>query len=242
MSKLPSFLSGSILTTVLCGCIIAVIIKQIFKRIFPIHVLTWAYPYAVLISSCFWDTLICAGNCSSGAHLLLAFVLISKLCLLPVVIMEEVELTAMGVATAPEVFNEIMERFGRYEQHPQSPEAVVMAAKVQDGSEQPRKLSPLAELQVVRAIGVAIVLEGSMHPTMELLLRHAIQYFGMKGKPALTEPRNLDSVPRFLSDMAKLSSDEQLVVMCVHLLTMMLDGEMDDPVRRLSAFHAVPFL
>ena len=53
----------------------AVIIKQIFKRIFPIHVLTWAYPYAVLISSCFWDTLICAGNGLGSAHLLIAVVL-----------------------------------------------------------------------------------------------------------------------------------------------------------------------
>lgn len=151
----------------------------------------------------------------------------------------------MGVATAPEVFNEIMERFGRYEQHPQTPQddeeveklerRKAEAAKVKDGSKEPRKLSPLAELQVVRAIGVAIVLEGSMHPTMELLLRHAIQYFGMKGKPVLVKPRELDSVPRFLSDMAKLSSDEQLVVMCVHLLTMMLDGEMDEPVSKSVA-------
>eukprot|EP01046_Picozoa_sp_COSAG06_P012894 COSAG06_NODE_769_length_12440_cov_7.241796_14_plen_47_part_01 len=31
--------------------------------------------------------------------------------------------------------------------------------------------------QVVRAIAVAIVLEGTMLPNQELLLRHAIQYF-----------------------------------------------------------------
>ena len=139
----------------------------------------------------------------------------------------------MGVATAPEVFNEVMERFERCEQHPQSAEAQEMGQRIKDGLAKPRKLSQLGQLQVVRAIGVAIVLEGSMHPTMELLLRHAIQYFGMKGKPLLSEPRNLDSVPRFLSDMAKLSPDEQLVVMCIHLLTMMLDGEMDDPVRNM---------
>ena len=35
---------------------------------------------------------------------------------------------------------------------------------------------PLWKLQCVRAVGVAIVLQGSMHPAMELLLRHAIQY------------------------------------------------------------------
>lgn len=37
-------------------------------------------------------------------------------------------------------------------------------------------LSPLGKLQVVRAVGVTIVMEGAMFPTMELLLRHAIQY------------------------------------------------------------------
>jgi|EP01043_Picozoa_sp_COSAG02_P007867 hypothetical protein len=36
----------------------------------------------------------------------------------------------------------------------------------------------LFQEQCVRAIGVAIVLHNSMHPAMELLLRHAIQYFG----------------------------------------------------------------
>ena len=111
-----------------------------------------------------------------------------------------------------------------------------MAAKVQQGYAEKRELSPLGQLQVIRAIGVAIVLEGSMHPTMELLLRHAIQYFGMKGKAMLVEPRNLDSVSRFLSDMAKLPPDEQMTVMCIHLLTMMLDGEMDDPVSMTRPF------
>ena len=186
---------------------LGVMIKQIFKFTLPIHVLTWANSYAATMSSCFWDTLICA------------------------VIMEQVELVAMGVSTAPEVFNEVMERFASYQQKGgvQTRASEAMAAKVQQGLAEKRELSPLGQLQVVRAIGVAIVLEGSMHPTMELLLRHAIQYFGMKGKSMLTEPRNLDSVSRFLSDMAKLPPAEQMTVMSIHLLTMMLDGEMDDP-------------
>ena len=75
---------------------LGVMIKQIFKFTLPIHVLTWANSYAATMSSCFWDTLICA------------------------VIMEQVELVAMGVSTAPEVFNEVMERFSSYQQHPQT--------------------------------------------------------------------------------------------------------------------------
>ena len=38
-----------------------------------------------------------------------------------------------------------------------------------------------AQLQLVRAIGVAVVVHGSMFSNMELLLRHAIQYLGLKG-------------------------------------------------------------
>ena len=40
----------------------------------------------------------------------------------------------------------------------------------------------LFQEQCVRAIGVAIVLHNSMHPAMELLLRHPIQYFGEYGR------------------------------------------------------------
>ena len=95
---------------------------------------------------CFWDTLICAR------------------------IMEEVEICAMGVACAPEVFNEVMDRL--------------------NAKRRGRPMSTLGQLQVVRAIGVAIVLEGSMHPTMELLLRHSIQYFGLKGSAMLRDPEH----------------------------------------------------
>ena len=50
----------------------------------------------------------------------------------------------------------------------------------------------LFQEQCVRAVGVAIVLHNSMHPAMELLLRHAIQYFGEYGR----DTDNCDSVPR----------------------------------------------
>ena len=38
------------------------------------------------------------------------------------------------------------------------------------------EISDLGKVQIARACGVAIVTNGNMYPTMELLLRHAIQY------------------------------------------------------------------
>ena len=76
---------------------------------------TWANSYACVISSCFWDTLICG------------------------VIMEEVELTVIGVATGPEVFNEIIDHY--QEEMRTRQEAT--------------GLSALCKLQVVRSIAVA---------------------------------------------------------------------------------------
>ena len=37
------------------------------------------------------------------------------------------------------------------------------------------EISDLGKVQIARACGVAIVTNGNMYPTMELLLRHAIQ-------------------------------------------------------------------
>ena len=46
-------------------------------------------------------------------------------------------------------------------------------------------LSKAGQMMVVRAIAVAIVLEGTMLPNQELLLRHAIQYFSLRGSSLL---------------------------------------------------------
>jgi hypothetical protein len=76
------------------------------------------------------------------------------------VIMDQVERRAHGVIAGTEVFNELLSTFDGA--------GVTRASR--------HKLSLLGKIQVVRAIGVAIVAHGSMYPTMELLLRHAIQY------------------------------------------------------------------
>lgn len=70
-------------------------------------------------------------------------------------IMKGAELRAIGVTTSIEVFNEIILKF--------------FPGYVVDTS----VLSEKARVQLLRAIGVAIVKKGAMFPTMELLLRHA---------------------------------------------------------------------
>lgn len=83
--------------------------------------------------------------------------------------MKGAEVQAIGVTTSVEVFNEIMDTFcPLYEDDPGS-------------------LSEIAKIQILRAIGVAIVKHGSMFPTMELLLRHAVNYLNMKKHKAVKE-------------------------------------------------------
>eukprot|EP01045_Picozoa_sp_COSAG04_P006474 COSAG04_NODE_319_length_16893_cov_23.060141_3_plen_865_part_00 len=67
--------------------ILSAVIKQIWKLFTPIHIVTWLNGYAAVISSMFWDTLIVS------------------------VLLEEAELLAQGVATAPEVFNAIIDGY-----------------------------------------------------------------------------------------------------------------------------------
>lgn len=165
--------------------ILGAVIKTVFKFTLPLHVAQWANSYACVISSCFWDTLICG------------------------VIMEEVELTVIGVATGPEVFNEIIDHYQeemRTNRHDES-------------------LSNMCKLQVVRSIAVAngTTHGDGWHSTTELLLRHVVECFDMVG--ARINPQEISSVPIFLSDLAKLDLMEQRVVMSTVLLAQLLDGE-----------------
>ena len=159
---------------------VSLIVKMILKGAMSAPHYAWATSYAAVVASCFWDTLIFS------------------------VAMQQVTLVAAGIATAPEVFNEILQIHGR-------------------------PLSRLGRMQAIRAVGVAIVLKGSMHPAMELLLRHAIQYFGLKGSAEMQEPGSLDSIPRFLSDLRKLPPEEQATVLSVHLLAQVMDGGVREP-------------
>lgn len=146
------------------------------------------------------------------------------------VIVHQAEIRGIGVYTSVELFNEILDLHF-------------------DSS---AEISQLGKLQIARAVGVAIVKQGSMYPTMELLLRHAIQYLGLRGKAAVSNPGILDNEMDFIMDLSgmdpedpdteSLSKEEQVVVLSVHLMALMLDGARPVLIHQSQAarLRAVP--
>ena len=71
-----------------------------------------------------------------------------------------------------------------------------------------------------------------MYPTMEMLLRHSIQYLHLRGKAAVSEPGNLDNEDLLLEymkkqqDGGKLNDEERVVAMSAFLLACIMDGDM----------------
>eukprot|EP01047_Picozoa_sp_COSAG01_P023720 COSAG01_NODE_1444_length_10282_cov_17.103506_2_plen_565_part_00 len=159
--------------------ILGTLIKLLLWQPFLSTVLyTWLNTHAPTVASLFWDCLIC------------------------VVIMDEVELRATGVASGAELFNSLLDDFAA--------DASAM---------QPSKH---CKLQIVRAIGVAIVEQGTMYPPMELLLRHAIQYFDLSAEAC--RAGDLDSAAVLKQEMVSLPLPEQQLVAHVYLLAVLLDG------------------
>lgn len=79
-------------------------------------------------------------------------------------------------------------------------------------------------MQILRAIGVAIVKHGSMFPTMEILLRHAVNYLNMKKNKAVSQSGVLDNEEALIEDFEAISLDESRAVLSVHMLCYVLDG------------------
>lgn len=124
-------------------------------------------------------------------------------------IMRRVGIRAIGVTTAVEVFNEIFDLYcPEYEANPST-------------------VSDIARVQILRAIAVSVVSSGEMFPTIELLLRHAINYFDMKKSAAVRDHGVIYHKADFLKDMKRLSQDERRAVLSVHMLCYVLDGTID---------------
>ena len=165
--------------------ILGVFLKKVMAASMDVSTYTIAASYSGLLSSCFWDVLVC------------------------MTIMGQVAVTCTGIATAPEVFNEILQHHASDTSTP--------------------RLSKPAELCVVRAVAVAIETQGTNAATMDLLLRHAIQFFGLGRSKAIEAPSSpLQSTACFLCELQQLRQDEQLVVMRVLLLAQILDGALED--------------
>ena len=122
------------------------------------------------------------------------------------VIMKNAEIRAFGVTTGVEVFNEILDVYcPSYESNPSS-------------------MSDRCKKQILRSVGVAIVKKGSMFPTLELLLRHAVNYLDMKTSKAVTAGGIIDDELALVDDMEYLTLDEHRACLCVHMLCHVLDG------------------
>ena len=63
-----------------------------------------------------------------------------------------------------------------------------------------------------------------MFPTMEILLRHAVNYLNMKKSKAVTQGGIIDDEAAMLEDFAKITTDESRAVLCTHMLCYVLDG------------------
>jgi hypothetical protein len=114
-------------------------------------------------------------------------------------LMVQARIRGFGVYASVELFNEIIDE--SYE-HPDTVDAVDV-------------IGPLAKIQIARAVGVAIVIHGSLHPSMELLLRHALQFLGLRGTKFVAEPGVLDNREGFIRDLnagawAVFESEEEL--------------------------------
>lgn len=88
----------------------------------------------------------------------------------------------------------------------------------------PASLPEIAREQILRAIGVAIVKHGAMFPTMEILLRHAINYLGMKKSKAVRQSGIIDNEELFMDSFADISLDAARAALCTHMLCYVLDG------------------
>ena len=69
-------------------------------------------------------------------------------------------------------------------------------------------VSTLARVQMGRAVGVAIVVHGSMHPSMELLLRHTLDKLDLLDMKIVAEPGTLDDRDGFIVDLGKLQEQD----------------------------------
>eukprot|EP01043_Picozoa_sp_COSAG02_P042681 COSAG02_NODE_3647_length_6427_cov_24.716182_2_plen_616_part_00 len=103
-------------------------------------------------------------------------------------VMVQARIRGFGVYASVELFNDIMDTM------------------YQDATNVAATVPFFSKIQIARAIGVAIVVHGSLHPSMELLLRHSLQFLGLVGTRVVASPGILDDRNGFLDDLAENSS------------------------------------
>ena len=177
----------------------AAIAKFVCGLFMPWQWAVWFKPWLSMPSDMFWNAM--------TAH----------------IVMKQAQIRGVGIATAHEVFNEIMQD-GKFFVSGK----VAEERQASDPDPFPEKewteMRDIHKLQTARAIGVGIVKHGNLYPTMEVLLRHGVAWMKMRANPAVQTPGVLDNSDTFVNEMAQLTRDEKITTLCMHLLCMIMDG------------------
>ena len=191
--------------------LLGIVLKQIVALTTPAGFAAYAMPW---VGTCggtvFWDALISA-------------------CVLL-----QAQIRGFGIYTSIEVFNDVLQELE------QEAAAAAAAATSTDGETATESasgsvkatslVSEEGKIQIARAIGVGIVQNGSMYPTMELHLRHAIAYLKLAGKECTETSGVLDNAAdliRWFSPESGLPARERRAALSIYLLNCILDGTMD---------------
>jgi hypothetical protein len=173
-------------------------------------------------------------------------------------IMLQAQIRGFGVYTNCEVFNDILEHHFSDTENISDEGKLQMVRAVGCVAARPSTLTVRSAFAraAIKSLThatlcfcrVAIVKNGSMYPTMELLLRHSIQYLHLRGKTAVSAPGILDNEGLLLKGMSMdggLTDEERRVAMSIYVLACILDGDMGEGQMQLWAHmvscHLWPF-
>ena len=146
-------------------------------------------------------------------------------------VMKQAKLRSVGISASIELFDSVLREQEPEEKVDQLPEPEP-EPEAESASTGQQELSPLFKLQLLRAIGAAIVRRRRLYPTQEVLLRHAVHALHMSSEVDETEGI-VDDVETFLREMPKLPPVEQGKVLQVFVLASVLDGQFSKKEKRL---------
>ena len=139
----------------------------------------------------------------------------------------QAQIRGFGIYTCVEIFNDVLQEVEQQAAKDMSGE--IATESTPDTGQARRLISEEGKIQIARAIGVGIVKNGSMYPTMELHLRHAIAYLKLGGKQCTQQPGILDNetdLIHWVSAESGLPARERTAALCIYLLNCCLDGDM----------------
>lgn len=167
------------------------LLKIALKRLVSRDAAKYAVPYMAVPATMLWNALISHG------------------------VMKQAELRSIGIATAVELFDSILNESA--------------SRSVETPTEE---LSALFKLQLLRSVAVVIVKRNGLYPTQEVLLKHAVHTLRMSAEVDNTIGY-VDSEHDYLENMGELTSRQQGQCLQVFVLATILDGDFSRRDKKL---------